>query len=124
MPYTNNKGADQPAYPRCLDSMIPILAKSNISRLWLVSVAVQASLSPTKSQSLEDRFSHDMAHLRIRCLSFVALDANPICNSTVTGCAFMLSLYSSGHFHLLSWATCSLLKQTIELLTCIASFKT
>ena len=40
--YVNNKGADQPAHPRslistfvvrCLDSIIPILAKSKMSRL-------------------------------------------------------------------------------------------
>ena len=42
LPNANNKGADQPAHPRslistfvvhCLDSNIPILAKSKISRL-------------------------------------------------------------------------------------------
>ena len=72
MPYANNKGADQPAHPhslistfvvRCVDSIIPILAKSKISRLWLVSVAEQAGLSLTWSQTPEDRFSHDVAHL-------------------------------------------------------------
>ena len=48
MPYANNKGANQPAHPRspistfavrCMDSIISILAKSKISRLWLVAVA-------------------------------------------------------------------------------------
>ena len=42
MPYAHNKGADQPAHPRsligafvfhCLDSIIPLLSKSKISRL-------------------------------------------------------------------------------------------
>ena len=42
MPYANNKGADQPTHPRslisalvvrCLDSMIPVLAKSKITRV-------------------------------------------------------------------------------------------
>ena len=42
LPYTNNKGADQPAHPRslvstfvvrCLDSIISILIKPKISRL-------------------------------------------------------------------------------------------
>ena len=42
LPYTNNKGADQPVHPhslispfvvRCLDSKIPLLAKAGISRL-------------------------------------------------------------------------------------------
>ena len=56
MQYANNKGADQPAHPRSLisafivrwlDSTIPILAKSEISRLQLASVAEQAGLSLT-----------------------------------------------------------------------------
>ena len=46
--YANNKGADQPAHlgslisafvVRCLDSIIPLLAVSKISRLKLASVA-------------------------------------------------------------------------------------
>ena len=54
LPYVNNKGADQPAHPRCLisafvvrclDSKIPLLAKSKSSKPWLVSVAAQAGLS-------------------------------------------------------------------------------
>ena len=53
MPYANKKSADQPAHPRslvsafvvhCLDSIISILAISNISRLWLASLAAQAGL--------------------------------------------------------------------------------
>ena len=48
LPYANNKGADQPALPCslisafvvcCLDSIIPILAKSKVLRLYLVFVA-------------------------------------------------------------------------------------
>ena len=44
MPYANNKGADQPVHPLslinafvvcCLDSIIPLLAVSQNSRLWL-----------------------------------------------------------------------------------------
>ena len=42
MPYANNKGADQPAHPRslistfvvrCLDSIIPLVSISEMSRL-------------------------------------------------------------------------------------------
>ena len=72
MPYVNNKGADQLAHPhslisafvvRCLDSIIPLLAISKISRLasfrslagWFESYLVA---------NLEDRFSHDEAHSR------------------------------------------------------------
>ena len=56
MPYANNKGADQPAHPRglisifvvcCLDSILPFLAKSKISRPLLVSEVEQAGLSIT-----------------------------------------------------------------------------
>ena len=59
MPFANNKGTDQPAHPcslistfvvRCLDSIIPILGKSQSSRLQLASVAEQAGLCLTWSQ--------------------------------------------------------------------------
>ena len=72
MPHVNNKGADQPAHPRslisafvvrCLDSIVPILAKSKISRLYLISVGEQAGLSLTWSQTPEDTFSHDEADI-------------------------------------------------------------
>ena len=71
MPYANNKGADQPAHPCslirafvvcCPYSIIPILAKSKISRLQLVCVAEQASLSLTWSEipktDNEPEFTH------------------------------------------------------------------
>ena len=70
--YANNKGADQPAHlhslisafvVRCLDSLIPILAMSKVSRLWLLPIAKQACLSLTWSQIPEDIFSSDMAHI-------------------------------------------------------------
>ena len=60
LPYANNKGADQPAHPRslisafvarCLDSTIPLVSISEISSLYLASVATQASLSLTWSQT-------------------------------------------------------------------------
>ena len=60
MPYANNKDADQPVHPcslirafvvHCLDSIIPILVKSKISRLYLVSVTEQDGLSITWLQT-------------------------------------------------------------------------
>ena len=60
LPYANNKGADQPAHPRslisafvvrCLDSIIPLVSISEISSLYLASVAAQAGLSLTWSQT-------------------------------------------------------------------------
>ena len=70
MAYANNEGADQPAHPRslistfvvgCLDSITPLLAKSKISRLQLVSIAEQAILSLTWSQM--PKFSRDVAQM-------------------------------------------------------------
>ena len=72
MSYANNKGADQPAHPRslistfvfrCLDGMICILAISKVSLCYLASGAEQAGLSLTWSQTPEDRFPHDVAHI-------------------------------------------------------------
>ena len=60
MPYANNKGADQPAHPRslisafvvrCLVSIIPLVSISEISSLYLPSVAVQSGLSLPWSQT-------------------------------------------------------------------------
>ena len=74
MLYETNKDADQPAHlcslisifvVRCLDSIIPILAISKISRLSLASVFEQDGLWHTWMQNLEDRFSHDVAHFMI-----------------------------------------------------------
>ena len=56
MPYANNKGADQSAHShslisaiivRCLDSITPVVAISEISRLQLAPAAEQAGLSRT-----------------------------------------------------------------------------
>ena len=72
MPYANNKYADQPAHSRslisafvvrCLDSLIPLVSISKISSLYLASVAAQAGLSLTLSQTPEDRFSRGMAQI-------------------------------------------------------------
>ena len=72
MSYANNRGADQPAHPhslisaffvRCLDSVMSLVSVTKISSLMLVSVAEQASLSLTWSETPEDTFSHDEAHI-------------------------------------------------------------
>ena len=60
--YANSKGSDQLAHlisafvVRCLDSIIPLLAIPKILRPWLVSIAEQASLSLTRSQTLKTGF--------------------------------------------------------------------
>ena len=70
MPDANNKGADQPAHlrslisafiVRCLDSIIPLVSISAISRLQLVLVAAQAGLSLVANP--EDMFSRDVAQV-------------------------------------------------------------
>ena len=64
VPYANNKGAD-PAHPRslisafvvrCLDRIVPTLAKSKLSRLYLVSLAEQAGLSHAQFQTPKTGF--------------------------------------------------------------------
>ena len=63
--YANNKGEDQPAHQRslisnfvvsCLDSIIPLVSISAISSLHLASVAAQAGLSLTSSQTPKTGF--------------------------------------------------------------------
>ena len=65
MPYANIKGADQPAHPRSLisafvvcrlHSIIPLVSISDISNVYLASVAAQASLSLTWSQTPKTGF--------------------------------------------------------------------
>ena len=65
MSYANNKGADQPAHPRslisafvvrCLDNGMPLVSATKISSLMLASVAAQAGLSLTWSETPEDIF--------------------------------------------------------------------
>ena len=60
MAYANNKDADQSAYLRSLisafavhflHSLIPIVSKSKIARLQLVSVAEQDDLGPAGSKT-------------------------------------------------------------------------
>ena len=84
LPYANNKGADQPAHPcslistfvvRCLDSRKPILAISKMSRLYLVCVDEQVGLSLTWSQTPEERFSRDEAHLWVHNVIMHMVDA-------------------------------------------------
>ena len=72
MTYASNKGADQPAHLRslisayvvgCLDNVMSLVSVTEISSLMLASVAEQAGLSLTWSETPEDTFSHDEAHL-------------------------------------------------------------
>ena len=71
MPYANNKGADQPAHLRslistfvvcCRDSIIPLVSISQISSLYLASLAEQCGLSYLV-ENPEDGFSCELAHI-------------------------------------------------------------
>ena len=73
MSYANNKGTDQPAHSRslisafvvhCLYSIIFLESIAEISKLWLASVAAQASLCLGWSETPEDTFSHDMVQIK------------------------------------------------------------
>ena len=68
----DQQGADQPAHPRsltsafvvrCLDSVMSLVSVTKTSSLMITSVAEQASLSLTWSETPEDTFSHDEAHI-------------------------------------------------------------
>ena len=86
MSYANNKCADQPAHSRnlisafvvrCLDSVMSLLSVTKISSLMVASVAEQASLSMTWSETPEDTFSHDEAQL----FAFVYSFRTPLCST-------------------------------------------
>ena len=71
MSYANNKDADQPVHPRslistfvvrCIVSVMSLISVTKMSSLMLASVAEQAGLSLTWSETPEDTFSHDEAH--------------------------------------------------------------
>ena len=75
MSYANNKGVDQPAHPlslisafvfRCLHSVKSLVSVTKMSSLMLASVAEQADLSLTWSETPEDRFSHDEAQILMK----------------------------------------------------------
>ena len=86
MSYANNKGADQPAHPRslistfvvhCLDSVMSLSSVTKISSLMLASVAEQDSLSLTWSETPEDTFSHNEAHVYVfKKFAFVFCELN------------------------------------------------
>ena len=70
MSYANNKGADQPEHPRspisdfvirCLDSIIPLLAIAEISRLQLASAAKPGRFESLLVANPKGRFSRDLA---------------------------------------------------------------
>ena len=74
MLYANNKGADQPAHPRglisafvvrCLDSVMSLVSVTKISSLMISSVAEQASLSLTWSETPEDTFCRVVAQMYV-----------------------------------------------------------
>ena len=82
MSYANNNGADQTAHPRnlmsafvvrCLDSVMFLVSVTKILSLMLVSVPEQAGLSLTWSETPEDTFSHDEAHVKYKFLFFPTL---------------------------------------------------
>ena len=99
MPYANNKGADQPAYPRslisafvvhCLDSIqvIPLLAIAKISRHKLVYVVIRPVWVLTGRKSRRQVFSRFGSFKLEKMLfkaSFELKLNNPLIFSTVSG---------------------------------------
>ena len=80
MSYANNKGADQPAHPRSLisafvvrflDSVMSLVSVTKIPSLMLASVAEQAGLGLTWSETPKDMFSHYKAQLQLFSIKFI-----------------------------------------------------
>ena len=81
-PYVNKKGSDQTVHPHSLisnfvghffDSIIPIVAKPNVSSLSLVSVAEHTGLSLTWSHTTDARFSRDDAQIKLVLMRAITL---------------------------------------------------
>ena len=107
---------DQPARLRsliytfvvhCLDSVIPILTKSIISRFYLAFVAEQISLSLTWSQTSKDRFYYDVAHSSktwfqidssFKTLLHYKVGGSSFCISNTVSWKLVLSWLQSGSF--------------------------
>ena len=87
---------------RCLDSIIPLLAISEISSLYLISVAEQAGLSLTLSQLPKTGFLapglNSGGHL-LGCLSVVGV---PFPFDVLARCGVPLNIWNSISFHRLS----------------------
>ena len=102
MPYAKNKGADQPAHPcslistfvvRSLDCIIPLVSISEISSLYLASVAAQADLSLTWSKTPKTGFL--VTKLICVCVLRFQVPFN-IFSLTSSGCRKKLNVYLYG----------------------------
>ena len=87
MPYSNNKGADQPAHPRSLigtfvfrflDSIIPLVPISKLSRLWLVLVAAQAGLYYLVETPISGFLVTGLNFIYVRNETFVTTSPPPV----------------------------------------------
>ena len=87
MPYANNKDADEFAHPRslisafvvrCLDVIILLTSISELSNLYLASVAAQAGLGLTWSQPPKTGFLVTWLSKCVPCCSVLPLGAGDI----------------------------------------------
>ena len=82
MPYANNKGVDQPVHlcslistfvVHCLHSIIPLVSITKISSFYLASVAAQAGLCLTWSQTPKTGFLVTRLILHLNYIAFIHL---------------------------------------------------
>ena len=76
--------SDQRLYFRCLDSMIPLVSTSEISSLHLVSVAAQAGLCLTWSQTTKTGFLVTRRNYK-SCLKFLMILLGLVVSVKMTG---------------------------------------
>ena len=101
MPYASPRSLISAFVVRCLDSIIPILAKSKISRLLLVSVAEQASLSLTWWRIPQTGFpvtglNYDCVGMSISVSQVTALEAffiKDLFKYVAFSCSLMYKMY-------------------------------
>ena len=100
-----NREADQRFCFRYLDSMIPLLSKSEISSLWPSSVAVQPGLCRTRSETRMLVFSRRGSYVHVfislvtrRCLRYLTTVGVGICLQQFISCTReIIFIFCEGH---------------------------
>ena len=133
--YANNKGADQPAHQRslisafvihCLDSVMSLVSVTKISSLMLASVAEQAKLSLTWSETPEDTFSHDEANITVWSGSalFAILIHYSLVNQISANFRTIITYFRVSEFFPFLWYAIAIVFEPRHDRTCLQEFPT
>ena len=78
--------SDQCLFVRCLDSTKPLVSMYEIASLYLASVAAQAGLNLTWSETPGDTFSHDGALIYLFYIYAIETDCLSVWQSLILAC--------------------------------------